>query len=124
MEITLNLPEQLAIRVSTWAQITERNVPEMVETALDSVLPPFFDNAIPMGELADNEVIALTQVSMDEKDGERLTRLQRQQREGTLDSAEKHELFLLMQQYNFLWLRQSQALAEAVKRGIMPSIVE
>ena len=38
-------------------------------------------------------------------------------------SERKHqELFALMQVYDQLWIRQSEALAEAVRRGLRPAL--
>lgn len=59
---------------------------------------------------------------MDTEQGERLTDLQRQQREASLSASEKQEMMQLMQQYNALWIRQSQAIAHAVQRGLIPPL--
>jgi hypothetical protein len=40
------------------------------------------------------------------------------QREGTLTESERPELLALMHVYEQLWVRQSEALAEAVRRGL------
>jgi hypothetical protein len=39
-------------------------------------------------------------------------------REATLTTPEQAELFALIQVYQQLWVRQSEALAEAVRRGL------
>ena len=48
----------------------------------------------------------------------RLSGLLERQREGMLTESERPELLALMQVYNQLWIRQSEALAEAVRRGL------
>jgi hypothetical protein len=44
------------------------------------------------------------------------------QREGELNNAERKELLSLMQQYHETWVRQAQALSEAVRRGLRPPL--
>lgn len=74
----------------------------------------------PVASLRDDEVLALTTVQMDEAQGKRLNNLLDMQQAGTLTDEDHHSLMALMQIYNQLWLRQAEALAEAVKRGIHP----
>jgi hypothetical protein len=50
--------------------------------------------------------------------GRRLSELLEEQREGALAKGERPELLALMQVYSQLWIRQSEALAEAVRRGL------
>ncbi len=50
--------------------------------------------------------------------GHRLNLLLEKQREGELIEREHQELLALMQVYDHLWVRQSEALAEAVRRGL------
>jgi len=50
--------------------------------------------------------------------GRRLSELLGKQREGELTESERSELLALMQVYNQFWIRQSEALAEAVRRGL------
>jgi hypothetical protein len=50
--------------------------------------------------------------------GRRLSTLLEKRREGALTEGERLELLALMQVYNQLWIRQSEALAEAVRRGL------
>ncbi len=47
-----------------------------------------------------------------------LSRLLEKEREGELTGSERPELLALMQVYNQLWIRQSEALAEAGRRGL------
>lgn len=122
MEITITLPDGLAGRVAAWAQLTQQDLPKVVETALDVALPPLLSDMPAVETLSDVELLALTQVRMDDKQGDRLAQLQAQQREGDLTATEKQDLLYLMHQYNELWVRQSQALALAVQRDLMPPL--
>jgi hypothetical protein len=68
--------------------------------------------------MSDAEVLALTQVQMAPRQGRRLDDLLAMQREESLAAPAQAELLALMQEYNRLWIRQSEALAEAVRRGL------
>ncbi|MEW5988466.1 MAG: hypothetical protein AB1791_17695 [Chloroflexota bacterium] len=59
---------------------------------------------------------------MKETQGQRLSDLLERQREENLAEGERPELLALMQIYQQLWLRQSEALAEAVSRGLRPPL--
>lgn len=122
MEITLTLPDSLANRVAAWAQLTQQDFPKMVETALEVALPPLSNMAADIATLSDDQVLTLAEAQMDQQQGEQLAQLQIQQREEMLSSAEKQTLLCLMQQYNELWVRKSQALALAVQRGLLPPL--
>jgi len=75
-------------------------------------------DAPPVAALSDTEVLALAQVQMAPQQGHRLDQLLAQQGEATLTTQEQAELLALMQVYQQLWVRQSEALAEAVRRGL------
>lgn len=122
MDLTISIPDHLADRIVRWAELMQQPVPEMVEAALDVALPPLPPMQPPVASLTDEQLLALAHVQMDTQQGERLTHLQRQQREGSLSTSEKQEMMQLMQQYNALWVRQSQALALAVQRGLIPPL--
>ena len=68
--------------------------------------------------LPDHEVLALSQLQMPPEQGERLGELLARRRERELAESERPELLALMQIYERLWVRQSEALAEAVRRGL------
>jgi len=59
---------------------------------------------------------------MDSVQGRRLSELLEKQREDALIKRERPELLALMQIYDQLWIRQSEALAEAVRRGLRPAL--
>lgn len=76
----------------------------------------------PVALLRDDEVLALTTLQMDESQGRQLNRLLAMQQSGTLKNEDHQSLIALMQIYHQLWLRQAEALAEAVKRCIRPPL--
>jgi hypothetical protein len=120
-EVTLTLSDELYEQAKRWAAITQRDLSETLTDALTTVLPPVHTTSEfkqPVSALSDEEVLALSQAQMETTLGERLGALLEKQREGTLTEAEHSELMALMQVYEQLWLRQSEALAEAVRRGL------
>ena len=122
-QITVTLPDHVARRVSEWAAFTRQDVTDMVTTAIDIGLPELTSpQATPVDQLDDASIMALTEVKLDAESNERLDALLRKQREASLDEAERTELSGLMQQYHELWVRQAQALAEAVRRGLRPPL--
>ena len=72
----------------------------------------------PVSALPDEDVLTLASVQMTKESGRRLGNLLERQREGRLAEAERRELLALMQTYDQLWVRQSEALAEVVHRGL------
>lgn len=76
----------------------------------------------PVSSLSDEEVLALTTLQMGVSEGRQLNRLLDMQQAGTLTDDNHRSLMALMQIYNQLWIRQAEALAEAVKRGIHPPL--
>jgi len=120
-QVTLTLPGELYERAKRWATITRRGLPETLTDALAIVLTPMRTTPAlekPIASLYDEQVLALSQVQMKPAQGRRLSELLEKQREGTLFESERSELLALMQVYDLLWLRQSEALAEAVRRGL------
>jgi hypothetical protein len=121
LEVTLTLPDELHERAERWANLTHRDLPEALTDLLELVLTPPYTAADldkPITSLADHEVLVLSQLKMRTEQGERLGELLTRQREGELVEDERQELLALMQIYERLWVRQSEALAEAVQRGL------
>ena len=120
-QVTLTLPGELYEHARRWATITRRDLPETLADALSIVLTPVYTTPLlekPLSLLSDADVLALSQSQMEPKQGQRLSNLLEEQREGTLAENERSELLALMQVYDQLWLCQSEALAEAVRRGL------
>ncbi|MFQ5825004.1 MAG: hypothetical protein ACE5JB_13200 [bacterium] len=72
----------------------------------------------PVDVLSDEELIELTELKLTQEQQVKLSELLEQNREGTLDSEGQRQLDELMNIYERGLLRKSEALREAVKRGI------
>lgn len=124
-QVTLTLPDELYERAERWATITRQDLSEALTDALAIVLRPTYvapKLEKPVSSLSDQEVLALSKVQMAPTQGRRLGELLEKQREGELPDNERPELLTLMQVYEQLWIRQSEALAEAVRRGLRESL--
>ena len=120
-QVTLTLPDQLYEHARRWATITQRDLSETLTDALTVVLTPVYTTPRlerPVSSLPDEDVLALSKTQMRPAQGRRLSELLEEQREGVLIESEHPELLALMQVYDQLWIRQSEALAEAVHRGL------
>ena len=124
-QVTLTLSEELYEHAKRWSIITQRNLRETLMDALTIALTPVHsapDLEAPVVSLSDDEVLALSQARMKLAQGQRLSELLEKRREGMLTESEQSELLALVQVYDQLWIRQSEALAEAVRRGLRPPL--
>ena len=122
-EVTLTLPDDLLQNAQSWSNITHRDIAETLTDALKIILTPVYSVPAleqPVVTLSNDEVLALTSIQMDKSQAAHLNRLLDMQQAGTLQEGDHLALVALMQIYNQLWIRQSEALAEAVRRGIHP----
>lgn len=120
-EVTLTLSNELYEQAQHWATLTRQELQEALTDALSIALAPGYkisEPEQPVSSLSNEQVLSLCNVKMDPDQGKRLSHLLKGQREGELSAEERRELHSLMQVYNYLWVRQSQALAEATKRGL------
>ena len=120
-QVTLTLPDELYEHARRWAITTQRDLSETLTDALTIVLTPVYTTPRlerPVSSLPDEDVLALSKAQMRPAQGRRLSELLENQREGMLTRNERPELLALMQVYEQLWIRQSEALAEAVRRGL------
>ncbi len=120
-QVVLTLSDDVYEHAQHWAALTHRDIPELLAEALALVLTPVgapLVGGLPVTALSDAEVLALAQVQMAPQQGHRLDQLLAQQGEETLSAQEQAEILALMQVYQQLWVRQSEALAEAVRRGL------
>ena len=72
-----------------------------------------------VNELADDEVLRLTELHLAEEEESTLSDLLDRNREGQLDAAGRRRLDELMRQYEQGLLRKAQALRVAVQRGLI-----
>jgi hypothetical protein len=123
--VTLELPEKTYRRAQRLAQLTRRDVADVLADALELSLPPL-DAARSVGpavgDMPDAAVIALAESTMSPADDARLSELLARQRESELTDLEQPELARLMQFYQEGLLLKAEALAEAVRRGLRPPL--
>jgi hypothetical protein len=75
-----------------------------------------------MSNLPDEEVAALTDLRMEPEADRRLSALLSRQQADQLPDLERAELAALMREYEVALVRESQAMAEAVRRGLRPPL--
>jgi len=118
-QITLTLSDTVLDRAAGLAGLLARSVEEVLTKTLEITLPDIGSGTLPpVASLSDKEVLALSQLQMESKQSVRFSDLLDMQQAGILAEPERSELYSLFQIYQRLWLRQSEALAEAVRRGL------
>jgi hypothetical protein len=124
--IVLELPEKTYRRAQRLAELTEREVTEVLADALTLSLPAF-DSAQksvqPVSALSDTAVLALADSTMETSDDLRLSELLYRQQAELLSEPEHVELARLMEVYQEGLLLKSEGLAEAVRRGLRSPLV-
>ncbi len=123
IEVTLTLPESLIEHAKWLGQATQRDVKSVLADTLEMMWPTLGDLPDtspypPVSAMSDTEVLALADSKMDVVQNQRLGELQAKGKEVGLPHAERYELLTLMQIYQLGQLRKSEALAEAVRRGL------
>jgi hypothetical protein len=118
-KVTLNLPDETYRKAENLAQLTGRDINEILTETLDISLQSF--NAISpknisVAELNDADLLAVADSQMDSKQDSRFKALM--QRQSELAPDERNEYLALMQVYQEGLLRKAQALNEAVRRGL------
>ena len=120
-QVVVTLSDELMERAKQWALLTQRDLAQTLVDALQIVLAPV-QHTIgvqpDIAELSDQEVLSLCTVKLKPAQGKRINVLLAKQREEQLTPTDQSELLALMEIYNQLWIRQSEALAEAVRRGL------
>ncbi|MGD2179550.1 hypothetical protein [Lusitaniella coriacea] len=127
IEVTLALPEALIERAKRLGDATQRDVSVILADTLEMLLPtldnlPESNADSPVVSLPDTEVLALMNSKMDVVQNQRLGELQQQGKTTGLTEAERYELLALLHIYQLGQLRKSEALAEAIRRGLCPSL--
>ncbi len=120
-EIVLSLPDKVYQQATRLAELMNQDVPSVLADTIENTLSPLGSSAIdltPVAQLSDKELLAVTELQMDDAQGQRLGNLLEQQQAEDLSAAERSELAGLMQVYNECLVRKAQALAEAVRRGL------
>lgn len=123
MQVVVNLPEETYRRAKRLAQLTRRDVGEVLADALALSLPSLAEGkAVSVQEMSDEHVLALTELRLSAEDNERMDDLLDGQQAGELTADERSELSRLMQRYQEGLLLKSEALAEAVRRNLIPPL--
>jgi hypothetical protein len=117
-EITLVLPEKLYQSAERLAAATRQPVPGSITDVLTEALIAWGEPEPPLSSLSDEQIVDLSEMQMADDQSQRLSLLLARQREGELTADEKPELWMLMRVYERALLRRSEALVEAVKRGL------
>ena len=119
-QLTVTLPDNVYRRAKRLAELTGRDVAEVITEKLDALLPPLSSeiDMQPLESLSDAEVITLAGGQMDIVLSSRMSTLQYKQQAGTINDDERAELKMLMELYDVGQRRKTQALVETVKRGL------
>lgn len=126
VKIALSLPDSVYSRAQQLAQLSDRDLADVLTEAITLSLSPAGipsdlegDSILkPIASLSDTEVIALSQLQMEPEDDRRSSELLDKQQAGTLTETERPELWRLMQTYQTMLLRKATALRVAVERGL------
>jgi len=123
MQVIVNLPEETYRRARRLAQLTQRNLTDVLADTLDLSLPALGeDNAPELKRLTDDQILALTELRLSDEDGEQLSELLYNQQADQLTLEQRPELARLMQIYQEGLLLKAEALVEAVSRGLIPPL--
>jgi hypothetical protein len=120
-QVMVNLPDEVYQSAVRLAQLTQREVSDVLTDTLAVSLPALphdQDISAPVEVLSDGEVLALTALELPPPQDRQLSTLLERQQAGTLAEDERSQLAALMQAYQTGLLRKAQALQEAVRRGL------
>ena len=120
-QVVITLPDDVYHRAERLAQLTSREVAEVLVDTIALSLAPLSSQPVfvkPVTALTDEEVLALTELQMEPDQDRRLSALLHRQQAGELADTKRSELLALMQLYQEGLLRKAQALHEAVRRGL------
>jgi hypothetical protein len=119
--VVVTLPDDVYRRVEQLAQLTNRDVADLLADTITLSLPPLdlsSRSVQAVTSLSDEDVLALTELQMLPAQDRRLSALLQKQQAQALSDPERAELLALMQVYQEGLLRKAQALREAVRRGL------
>lgn len=116
-QVVVNLSDSVYRRAQRFAELMGQSLAEVIAMSVENTLPEAMD-AEPVSVLSDEAVLSLAELQMQPDEDARHTELLYKQQAGLLDAHEQAELWQLTQLYRILLLRKSQAIREAVKRGL------
>lgn len=120
-QLTVTVQDRVQDRARQLSRLTGHSMEEMLAALLELSLSPFipqidFDQSL--SSLPDSEIVALTDLQMQPERSQRLSALLDKQQNAAMTETERIELQTLMHVYEIGMVYKSQALAEAVKRGL------
>jgi hypothetical protein len=121
-QITITLPDEVYQRAKRFARLANRDIASVLVDTIQLSIPPTRADTlalVPISDLPDEQVLALTDLQMEPDQDECLSELLDRQQAGLLTENDRLELQVLMQIYQEGLLRKATALSEAVKRGLM-----
>lgn len=116
----MNLPEKIYHDISNAAKKSKRRIADLI---VDVVEEKYSNQASERfsANLSDEEVLALANLRMPEKQSERHSELLYKNQAGTISKEEKQELDFFQQVYGTALARKTEGIYEAVKRNLMKS---
>lgn len=120
-QVVVTLSDELLQQATQWASLTRRDLPQTLADALQIAFAPIrsgLGGEVHIRDISDQQVLALTTIQMKSAHSTRLNELLARQQDNQLSNEEQSELMALMEIYNRSWICQSEALAEAVRRGL------
>jgi hypothetical protein len=120
-QVMVTLPDETYRRAVHLAQITGRDIAEVLADTIEISLQPLGAESVtgkPVSHLSDSEVLAAADAQMKPAQERRFSELLDKQQAGKLTDEDRPELRALMQVYQEGLLRKAQALNEAVQRGL------
>jgi hypothetical protein len=124
-QITLNIPDDVYQRAERFARLANRDIASVLADSIAQSIPPLgahINTLPPVTELSAEQLLALTELQLEPKQDAQLSELLDQQQAGIISPESRLELEALMQIYQEGLLRKATALAEAVKRGLIPPL--
>lgn len=125
VQVMVALPDQVYRRAESLARLTSRDVSKLLADTIEISLPALGsapDDASSIAQLPDDAVLRWAESQLGPSEDQRLSLLLSKQQDADLSEWERGELAALMQAYQEGLLRKAQALAEAVRRGLMASM--
>lgn len=121
-KITITLPDEVYQRAERFARLANRDLASVladtIQLSISSIGAASLD-IVPVSDLSDQQVLALTELQIEPDQDDRLSELLDRQQADLLAENERLELQTLMQIYQEGLLRKATALSEAVRRGLI-----
>jgi hypothetical protein len=126
-QITVTLPTEILQRAEQLARCTGRTVDQLLAETIELSLRPLGTSVSPekdVAEWTDERVLAVADdPGLSTANDRRLSELLHRQQAGMLTAVEQPELTALRELYQTQLLQKAQALREAVRRGLRPSLL-